>query len=207
MDVPLQPVFLVGIGASAGGLDAIRKFFSHLPSNTLAAYFVVTHLARDQKTYLPEILRKCTKMPVVQVDRPLRLAAGTVYTLMPNNLMEITAEGVAIRQRPVSDPINRAIDTFFISIAAEYGNRAIGIIFSGGGEDGAIGCIEIKKAGGIVLVQSPESSEVNGMPWAVILRHEPYAILPPEELAVKVFDILTLGDGDTTGRKSLDGML
>lgn len=177
------PFFCVGIGASAGGQQALDEFFTHLPPDTLAAYFVVTHLSRYHKTHLSEIIGRHTAMPVISVDRSMQIRAGAVYTLVENTVITIDDHGLLVQARIKSETINRAIDTFFISMARHCGRRAIGIILSGGGTDGTLGALEIYKYGGEVLVQSPGSSLLDGMPNSIIGRDHPSAILNPAQLA------------------------
>jgi chemotaxis response regulator CheB len=182
--------YYVGIGASAGGQDALCDFFTHLPPDTYAAYFVITHLSRYHKSRLAEIIGRCQGMRVVSVDQPMPVQAGTVYFLVENTVMTFDGAGLVTQRRMEWEMINRAVNNFFISMAKHHGRRAIGLILSGAGEDGVAGALEITNHGGKVFVQDPDTSQFNGMPTATITRDHPAAILTPEALAKKVAELV-----------------
>ena len=188
-----QPLFYVGIGASAGGLNALTEFFTHLPANTPAAYFVITHLGRNHKSELSQIIGRHTEMPVIPVDRAMPVEAGHIYFLVENTEMVFNKAGIIPLARPKGET-NRAVDTFFISLAKYHGRQSVGIILSGGGQDGLAGALAIDKKGGTVLVQDPGSSAYSGMPNAIITNDHPAAILPPAALAEQVMRLVNLVD-------------
>lgn len=174
----------VGIGASAGGMKALQQFFSALPAGMNGAYFVITHLYSAVRSNLDNILRAETEMPVIRVGEDLALVhPNTVYILPENVMMCVEGRGLKVRERNISEVVNRAVDIFFRSLARNYGSRSIGVILSGTGSDGLAGANEIENAGGSVLVQSTSSAQFDGMPATIIRRDHPDAVAHPRELA------------------------
>ena len=164
------PITVVGIGASAGGIDALRAFFAAVPADLGVAYVVVVHLAPDHESELAGILGRTTKMSVVEVrDSQQRdLTADCVYVIAPDRKLEATATTVAatdftdVRERRAS------IDVFFRSLAATH-RDGYAVVLSGGGSDGTLGARAVKEAGGVVLVQDPNEAAHEAMPRAVII--------------------------------------
>ena len=175
--------FGVGIGASAGGQKALCEFFAALPSDTGAAYFVATHLLRDFKSELDAILQRYTDMPVIRVTETMPIRPDTVYVLVENTMMFIIDDELNIRARSESEMINKAANIFLSSLAGSFKEKAVAIILSGSGDDGVEGIREINKYRGTVLVQSPQSSQHSGMPFAAIQSDHPTAIKKPSGLA------------------------
>jgi chemotaxis response regulator CheB len=147
---------IVGIGASAGGIPAMEGFFKGLPDHTGMAFVVVTHLSPDRESLLHEVIARFTRIPVVVVEHDMDLAPDTVYVMPPNSI--VTAQGGALHLR-APDPVHRErkpIDLFFASIAAEYGEHAVGVVLSGGDGDGTLGVKAIKERGGLTLAQTSD---------------------------------------------------
>src|ERR1700753_1401886 len=163
-----DPFFYVGIGASAGGHDALIEFFSHLLPGTRAAYFISTHLPRYHKTNLSDTIARHTQMSVVDVDRTLEIRPSTVYMPAENVLMTFENAAHVIPKKIAAATINRTIDAFLLSLAECFKQRSIGVILSGGDSDAAMGAIDIYNHGGQVIVQSPASSLFKAMPNATI---------------------------------------
>lgn len=182
--------YAVGIGASAGGLKAICTFFDNLTEDIGAAYFVITHLDKNHKSLLNEILAKHTNLPVVRVTEQMIVKPNTVYLLIENTMLTVNKKYVVPRLRTESEKVNKAVNIFFSSLAKTYTNMAVGIILSGNGEDGAEGAVELNEYGGKVLVQTPLSSSFAGMPISVIKNDDPMAIKEPSELANKLVEII-----------------
>ncbi|MFK7741998.1 MAG: chemotaxis protein CheB [Planctomycetota bacterium] len=159
---------VVGIGASAGGLQAIQTFFNHLPNDTGASFLVVQHLSPDFKSLMDEILRRHTSMPVLRVEDCEALRPNTVYLLPPR--MNIVVKGDFVRTEAQQDnsSISKPIDVMFESLASECAESSIAIIFSGTGTDGSLGARAIRASGGVVLAQDPSTAEFDGMPSAAI---------------------------------------
>jgi two-component system CheB/CheR fusion protein len=174
--------YIAGIGASAGGLEALEQFFSNMPSVNNLAFVVIQHLSPDYKSFMPELLGKHTKMKVYQIQDGMEMAPGCIY-LNPPKYNVIISEGkfLLIDQHPVQR-INLAIDTFFDSLATNIGEKSIGIILSGTGSDGTRGCRAIKEAGGIIMVQDETTAKFNGMPKSVISTNIYDYILAPRDM-------------------------
>ena len=179
--------YVVGIGASAGGLDALERFFHDFPIDSGAAFVVIQHLSPDHKSMMGNLLSRHTRMPVVTVEDAMRIEPNVVYLIPPGNLMS-----VAVGQLHLSPKNPRGlslpIDLFFTSLAQEYGNHAIGVILSGTGSDGTRGAVAINAAGGLLLAQDPESAKFDGMPRSIIVTGLVDEILPPEGLGPRILD-------------------
>jgi len=182
--------FTVCIGASAGGLPALIEFFEHIPGDSQAAFIVAMHLLRDHRSFLDEILSKRTALPIVRVENDMPLKAGKVYLLVENTTMFVQDGCLRIRVRD-EVMINSSVDSLFESLAVDFREKAIGIILSGGGDDGLKGARKIGESGGMVLVQDPASAKIAGMPCSVINGDHPAAILKPFEIAQLINKLCT----------------
>ena len=156
-----NPIFVVGIGASAGGLDAYKAFFEAVPSNTGMAFVVISHIHPAAHSQLAEILSRHTKMGVVLAASGMKMQANQVYVI-PGNA-DLSLENGALEVVSPRTRRNAQIDLFFTSLATAMGARAVGIVFSGYDGDGSEGCKRIKAAGGTTFAQDT-SAEVSGMP-------------------------------------------
>jgi two-component system, chemotaxis family, CheB/CheR fusion protein len=175
---------VVGIGASAGGIEALRGFFQSMPARNRLAFIVMLHLSPDRTSMLAEVLGRWTAMPVEQATEGVVVAAEHVYVIAPNTLM--TIEGGCLHLRAPTSPMreNTPIDIFFTSLAADCGPRAIGVVLSGTGSDGALGLKAIKQAGGVSLVQGGDGSgpQYPGMPASAIATGAVDLILPVDAM-------------------------
>ncbi len=179
--------YVVAIGASAGGLEALERLFQNLPSSSGAAYVVIQHLSPDHKSMMANLLARHTKMPVLMVEDGMTVESNTVYLIPPGNLM--TVVGGRLRLSPKSPRgLSLPIDLFFVSFAQEFGTRAVGVILSGTGSDGTRGAVALNDAGGLLLSQDPESSKFDGMPRSVIATGLVDEILPPEALGPRILE-------------------
>jgi two-component system, chemotaxis family, CheB/CheR fusion protein len=181
------PVPVVGIGASAGGVEALQAFFSAIPADLGLAYVVIVHLAPDRKSDLPGILARNTSMPVTQVGDhdKVDLVADHVYVIAPNRKLEITDTAVGSSRFEMPRGQRAAIDLFYRSLAAAHGG-GFAVVLSGSGSDGALGAKAIKEAGGLVLVQDPREAGHDGMPRAVISTGMADVVLPVRELTERL---------------------
>ncbi len=143
---------VVGIGASAGGLEAFRQLLSHLPTDTGMAFVLIQHLDPNQKSLLREILTRETAMPVIEAIDNLAVAANCVYVIPPNTKMTIEQGLLKLTPREKSRMLVMPVDTFFLSLAADLGSKAIAVVLSGGDGDGARGLEAVKEAGGLRLL-------------------------------------------------------
>jgi len=175
---------VVGIGASAGGIEALRGFFQNMPVSTNLAFVVMLHLSPDRTSMLAEVLGRWTKMPVEQATDATMVAAAHVYVIPPNTLMTIERGRLHLRAPTTPMRENSPIDIFFTSLAADCGPRAIGVVLSGTGSDGALGLKAIKQAGGVSLVQGGDGSgpQYSGMPASAIATGAVDLILPVETM-------------------------
>ena len=183
-----KPNFVVGIGASAGGLNAYKAFFEALPSNTGMAFVVIAHLTPDAHSYLAEILSRHTKMTVLLAVSEMKVQADQIYVI-PANADLLLENGALIVISPRTRR-NAQVDIFFSSLAAAMGTRAVGIVFSGYDGDGAEGCQRIKAAGGTTFAQDI-SAEVSGMPLSARATGCIDFVLAPEKIPAELEKMAT----------------
>lgn len=177
-----EPTLYVGIGASAGGLEALEVFFSSMPSNSGLAFIVVQHLSPDYKSLMVELLSKRTRMRVFRAESGMRVEANCIYLIPPKKNLKIFHGKLILSEQDYSKGINLPIDIFLRSLAEDQGEKAIAIILSGTGSDGMRGIRAIKECGGMVMVQSQESAKFDGMPRSAISTGLPDFILAPHEM-------------------------
>lgn len=179
---------IVGIGASAGGLAAFEKFFSAISDDTYpgTAFVVVQHLDPSHKSILTDLIGRYTRMPVYEVKDGTVVQPNCVYVIPPNSNMILEYGTLQIQERTETGGLHLPINLFFRSLALNKQELSIGIILSGTGEDGTLGVRAIKEAGGMVMVQSPESSEYDGMPRSAIATGLADYILPPAEMPARL---------------------
>ncbi len=181
---------IVGIGASAGGLDAFEQFLMNIPENTGMAYVIIQHLDPTQKGMLPELLQRITKMKVFQVKDHMVVKPDCVYVIPPNASMSIL-KGVLYLFQPVeSRGLRLPIDFFFRSLAIDHKELAIGVILSGMGSDGSLGIRAIKENNGIVMVQDPATATYNSMPLSGIDSVLVDVVASPGEMPSRLFDFM-----------------
>ncbi len=182
-----RTVRVCGIGASAGGIEALNTFFETLPVDLDLAYVVVVHLTPDRKSELPTILARRTSMPVVQVGdhEQTTLEVNHVYVIAPDRKLVIT--GTSVGAEPFEQPRGHrmAIDLMFRSLADALGD-GFAVVFSGTGSDGAVGAKAVKERGGLVLVQDPNDAAYPEMPRAAIATGVADEVLPVKDLAVRL---------------------
>ncbi len=176
----------MGVGASAGGLDAIKKLLENLPENTGLALVIVQHLATGQESMLHEILSRFTKMPVNKVQSGGQIEPNHVYVIPSGTTMTIKKGTLQLKPK---GEFHKPIDEFFVSLAQEQKTRAIGIILSGTGTDGTEGLKFIKGEGGITFAQDPKSAQYPDMPKNAISAETVDFVLPPEKIAEELGEI------------------
>ncbi|PTX91492.1 chemotaxis protein CheB [Opitutus sp. ER46] len=177
---------IVGIGASAGGLQALQAFFDALPPAPPAAFVVVQHLSPDFRSFMVELLAKHTAMRVQRAEHAIPVAAGNVYLIPPKVLLTISAGRLQLEKTDPRRGLHLPIDQFFLSLAEDQTTRAVGIVLSGTGSDGTAGIRAIKDAGGLVLVQNEESAQFDGMPRSAIATGLADYVLPPGKMAAQL---------------------
>jgi two-component system CheB/CheR fusion protein len=187
----LLPFLTVGIGASAGGVEAYIELFSHLPPDTGMAFVVVSHLSANQPSYLREILARHTTMRTVNIETGMRPQPNRVHLLPPN--VRVRMEGGRFHLEPrEADGLPRTIDYFFQSLAADQRNHSVAIVLSGMDSDGVAGLRAINGEGGISIAQSPESARFPEMPRSSISGDHVDMILPPSQIASQLAGIAPL---------------
>jgi two-component system, chemotaxis family, CheB/CheR fusion protein len=180
---------IVGIGASAGGLEAFTELLSHLPIDTGMAFVLIQHLDPEQKSLLSEILSRSTQLPVHEVEDGMVVEPDRIYAIPSNTIMTIESGILHLTPREKSSRLSMSVDAFLTSLAADRGDRAIGVILSGANTDGSRGLEAIKAAGGITFAQSEDSARVSSMPNEAIATGHVDFILPPAEIAEKLASI------------------
>ncbi|MCX6234077.1 MAG: PAS domain-containing protein [Bacteroidetes bacterium] len=183
---------IVGIGASAGGLEALEQFLGNVPENSGMAYVVIQHLDPTQKGMLPELLQRNSKMKVFQVKDRMPVKPNCVYVIPPNTSMSIL-KGILHLFEPIeARGLRLPIDSFFRSLADDRQERSIGLILSGMGSDGSIGLRAIKEKNGIVMVQDPATAKFDSMPRNAIDSVVVDIMAPANELPARLIDFLKL---------------
>ncbi len=176
---------IVGIGASAGGLEACTKLLEHLPPDTGMAFVLVQHLAPAKDSILAELLAKATSMPVREVQDGMTVEPDHVYVIPPNTALAVFHGKLRLLPRAEAHTQHMPVDSFFRSLAEDQGQNAVGIILSGTGSDGSLGIQAIKAEGGIVLAQD-ESAKYDGMPRSAVATGSVDYVLPPEKIAAEL---------------------
>ncbi len=173
---------VIGIGASAGGVDALQRLFKSLPPDQGIAYIVVVHLAPAQPSQLAGILAKSTSMAVMQVISDRAVEPNTVYIIPPNHYLTFDSGFLRLEQMSQPRPLSKPVDRLFISLAEGLQERAIGIILTGADHDGTVGLKAIKAAGGLIMAQLPGTAQQPSMPESAIHTGLVDYILPIEEM-------------------------
>ena len=185
-------MFVVGIGASAGGLQALEAFFEHLPTDSGAAFVVIQHLSPDFKSLMQELLARRTCMAVYRVTEGMKLEPNSVYLIPPGKNLVLNGQKLHLsEQEERRNGLNLPIDIFLKSLAQTKFERAIGVILSGTGSDGTNGLRAINEAGGLAMVQEPETAEFDGMPRMAIATGVADRVLPPSELAQTIYQLVS----------------
>lgn len=209
-----KPFQVVGIGASAGGLEALEQFFAKMKENSGMAYIVIQHLDPTHKGMMPELLQRFTSMDVLQAKDNLRIRPNCVYVIPPNKSMSVF-NGILHLFAPIEERgLRLPVDYFFRSLAEDYQENSIGIILSGMGSDGSAGVRSIKEKGGIVMVQDPATAKYSGMPRSAIEAVMADFVAPADELAEKLLVFLkhkpvinTQPSTKIAGRNTLDKII
>lgn len=186
-DQSLKSPLIVGIGASAGGLEALQQFFQHMPGNSGLSYVVIQHLSPDYKSLMADILGKHTEMTVRQAEDGMEIHPDTVYLIPPKKNLSLRDDRLVLSDI-VPGQLNHPIDVFLISLALEKRERAIGVILSGTGTDGTSGIKAVKEHGGLVIVQRPDTAKFDGMPRSAINTGLSDFVLSPEEIVDEILN-------------------
>jgi two-component system CheB/CheR fusion protein len=180
---------VVGIGASAGGLEAFKQFIKAIPENSGMAYILVQHLHPEHESALPEILQRVTKIPVVEISDNVRVVANHIYVIPSNKILVATDGILQLSPRSKIEKINLPIDIFFSSLAEVHQAHAIGVILSGTGADGTVGLKDIKDHGGLTFAQDPASAAYTGMPQHAIDEDIIDFVSVPEKMPEQIMEL------------------
>lgn len=187
---------VVAIGASAGGIEALKDFFGAMPADSGLAFVVIQHLDPDRVSYLSGILAKITSMAVVQADHGTVVTANSVYTIPPNKFLSIKAGKLHLTAPIKRRGLRMPIDFFLRSLAADRREKAIAILFSGSGSDGTLGIQEIHGAGGVVLVQDPATARFNSMLRSAVATGMVDSVLSVGQIPAVLLEYSRQSDGD-----------
>jgi two-component system CheB/CheR fusion protein len=179
------PRAIVGVGASAGGLEAFTQLLSSLPVDTGLTLVLVQHLDPRHDSILPELLSSRTRMPVVQVTEGMSVKPNHVYVIPPNTTMAISGCVLHLSPRGPSSGRHMPIDVFFSSLAEDQKGNSIGVILSGAASDGTLGLGAIKAEGGITFAQD-DTAAFDGMPRSAVVAGVVDFVLPPEQIAAEL---------------------
>ena len=186
---PSLPFPVVGIGASAGGLPALLSLFENIPDKSGMAFVIILHLSPKHQSNADQVLQRVTRMPVIQVTEKVKLEANHVYVIAPSMQLAMMDGSLDVveMERPRGQHV--AIDAFFRTLAESQQERAIVLVLSGTGGDGAVGIARVKEKGGVILVQNPGDAEHDGMPLAALSTGLVDFVLPVVEMPQKLIDL------------------
>ncbi|MBL9165405.1 MAG: PAS domain-containing protein [Planctomycetaceae bacterium] len=183
---PEERPYVVGIGASAGGLESLERFFKSMPADSGLAFVVIQHLSPDFKSLMDELLARHTRMRIHRVENGMDVDANSIYLIPPKKEMIISGGKLLLTDKDPDQELSLPIDHFFRSLAQDVGSCSVAIVLSGTGSDGSRGIIDIHNAGGLVMAQSEASAKFDGMPKSArdtgVVDH----VLSPEEMPAQL---------------------
>ena len=200
---PKPDLRVVGIGASAGGLSALRELFSRMPDGTGLAFVVVVHLSPEHKSHLPELLQPHSSIPIAQVTETVPLEPNRIYVIPPNANLNTIDTHLRLSELEELRGQRAPIDHFLRTLAETHGELAIGIILTGTGTDGTLGMRQIKEHGGLTIAQDPGEAEYDGMPRSAIASGTVDLVLRLEEMPGRLIRFARSGSAIPMG--SIDG--
>src|SRR5688572_7115327 len=192
---------VVGVGASAGGLDAFKQFVRSIPLDSGIAYILVQHLDRSHESILSDLLQKATTIPVQEITDNLPIEANHIYVVPPNKLVTLDPGIIKLTERSPRSFNELPIDVFFNSLADVYQSHAVGIVLSGTGKDGTLGLRSIKSSGGITFAQHHESASYNEMPQHAINSNVVDFVLPPDDIVRQLLELNVISKANNAKEK------
>lgn len=189
---PGDPPLVVGIGASAGGLSALRSLFTRIPDDSGLAFVVVVHLSSEHESHLADLLQPHVAIPVTQVTETVPLERNRVYVIPPGHNLSAIDTHLRLSELAEERRERAPIDHFFCTLARAHDGHAVGVILSGTGSDGTLGIKDIKTHGGVIVVQEPSDAEYDGMPQSAIATGLVDLVLPLEEIPDAVLRLATV---------------
>jgi two-component system CheB/CheR fusion protein len=188
VNIPSAEEFIIAIGASAGGLEAVHTLFDNTPTDGVS-YIIIQHLSPDHKSLIAELLAKHSKLQIFEAEHNMPVKPNCVYVVPSGKNMTIFRGRLILKDRESSTP-NSTIDIFFSSLAEDQGNKSVGIVLSGNGADGSKGIGAIKKVGGMVIVQDPDTTQFNSMPNSAINTGYYDYILSPTDIPDQITEYI-----------------
>ncbi len=185
-----KPLCIVGVGASAGGLEAIEKLLGHFPIDSRCAFVVVQHLSPDFKSLMNELLSRHTAMKIHGVADGQLVESNHIYLAPPKSNVEFANGRLWLKSTDNQRALNLPIDHFFLSLAKSKTSKAVAVVLSGTGTDGTKGASAVREANGLVIVQDPRSATFDGMPRSAIASGSSQIICRPEEMFEKILDFM-----------------
>lgn len=182
--------FIIAIGASAGGLEAIHEFFDHMSEEPNLSFIIIQHLSPDHKSLLVELVSRHTRMKVYEAEHEQTIQKNCVYVIPNKKIMTISRNKLLLAEKKTDLVPNTAIDIFLTTLANEKKKRAIAVILSGTGTDGTRGIEAIKAMGGMVMVQEPVTAKFDGMPNSAITSGNADFVLPPSDMPNEIFSYI-----------------
>jgi len=181
MSTATKSQHIIAIGSSAGGLEALSIFFDHTPLDSVS-YIIISHMSSSFESWMAQLLKKHSQLEIFIAVNDMEVRMNKVYVIPNTEYMSIRDGKLALEEKGNDPGLHRTVDIFFTSLAAERGNKSIGVILSGSMNDGVKGIEAIHKAGGMVIAQDPETAKFKGMPTAAIASGFTDWILPPKEM-------------------------
>jgi two-component system CheB/CheR fusion protein len=187
---PNEPVAVVGLGASAGGIAPLQQFFTDMDPESGLAFVVVMHLSPEFESRLADVIQQKTRMPVMQVTEPMEVRPNQVYVIPPNHQLTFEDSTLNLVSPQQRQGRRMTIDLFFRTLAHAYGQRSVCVIMSGTDSDGAIGLKHIRAQGGVTIAQDPNEAEYDSMPASAISTGMVDWVLPVEKMAPKLLEFV-----------------
>src|SRR6185436_10951638 len=183
---PDHNFLVVGLGASAGGIQALKQFFSKVPADSDIAYVVILHMSPEHESKLAEILQATTSIPVTQVCEQVKVVPNHVYVIPPNQNLAMTDGHLTLTTMIGVEERRSPVDLFFRTLAETNDARSVAVILSGTGANGSMGLKKIKECGGVAFVQDLEEAQYSDMPRNAVATGLVDYILPVEEIPAKI---------------------
>src|SRR6266550_512942 len=196
---------IVGLGASAGGIRALKEFFAHVPADSGMAYVVILHLSPDHESHLAEVLQTTAAIPVTQVDEPVRVVRNHVYVISPNKSLAMNDGHLSLSAITRVEERRAPVDIFFRTLGESHHSRAVSVVLSGTGANGSMGVKRVKEMGGVAIVQDPNEAEYSDMPRNSIETGLIDYVLPVARIPAKILAYKErIGQADLTGESAED---
>lgn len=195
-----ESFYVVGIGASAGGLEALEQFFEQMPEDSRLCFVIVQHLSPDFRSMMDELLSRRTRIPIIRVEDGIAIRPNAIYLMPPRKEMILSAGRLFLTDKDPSQGFALPIDRFLRSLAQDFGSRSIGVVLSGTGSDGSRGIRDIHEAGGLVVAQSEESARFDGMPRSARETGLVDLVLPAADMPDAILKLIRFRSPDSRGK-------